>query len=447
MNHLFLRPIAITMALVSFLYPFTKATAQQKAPEQYSLSIEQALAMARENNDHVTAARLNSEVSRSELKEVKSHALPHVMLNGTAKKLSNAILFEGGGLSDPINRPPPPATYQLNTEIEASFNLYSGGKHEAYIKEFEIKSQLANVSTLQQQGNISLQVVQHYLEILRLAQLDSLYKEQINREKLRLKNINSLYANGKVTRSDLLRAEINLSNQEFAKKETESDIDIYHNRLNVLLHLPAETNVILSDTAIVKTMSIADVTETPTEDGAFSLQQASLGAELQESRLRGAKSNYYPSLFIIAAYGLNFPNYLVYPYIPNAYSIGFIGAKLQYDISSIYHNNHKVAAEKQRLEEIKVNENAARDEVRLQISSLQIKMEDMRDKIKLALQNIEQSQVNYKIVSTKYFNQLALLTDLLEADNIYLQSKYKLIEAQTSLLNYYYQLLYTTGKI
>ena len=74
-------------------------------------------------------------------------------------------------------------------------------------------------------------------------------------------------------------------------------------------------------------------------------------------------------------------------------------------------------------------------------------MGDMRDKIALAQKNIEQSQVNYKIVSTKYFNQLALLTDLLEADNIYLQSKYKLIEAQTSLLNYYYQILYTTGKI
>lgn len=439
--------MAAAIALTGYLCLTTKVAAQQEKPVQYTLSIEQALALARENNDHVTAARLSSAISESELKEVKSHVLPHVVLNGTAKKLTNAVLFEGGGLTEPLNVPPPPATYQLNTEVEASFNLYSGGRHEVSIKEFEVKTKLADVNVLQQQGSISLQVVQHYLELLRLNELDSLYNEQIEREKLRLKNINSLYKNGKVTRSDVLRAEINLSNQEFARKETESDINIYHNRLNILLHLPQETHVILSDTAIVAKLPAPDVMETSSENGAYSLQQASLGTTLQQSRLRGAKSNYYPSVYIIAAYGLNFPNYLVYPYIPHAYSVGFVGAKLQYDISSLYHNNHKTAAERQRLEEIKVNESAARDEIKLQITSLQIKMDDMQKKITLARQNIEQSQVNYKIVNTKYFNQLALLTDLLEADNIYLQNKYRLIEAQTQFLNYYYQLLYTTGKI
>ena len=446
MNNFFYK-YAITLFIPVLFLCTLPALAQNQPKDTYVLSIEEAVLMARNNNDHVTSARLNREVSGSELKEVKSHALPHIVLNGTAKKLSNAILYEGGGLSDPINRPPPPATYQLKTEMEASFNLYSGGKHEASIKEFEVKTKLADVSILQQQGSISLQVVQHYLEILRMSQLDSLYKEQINREKLRLKNINSLYANGKVTRSDVLRAEINLSNQEFAKKENESDIDIFHNRLNVLLHLPEETKVVLSDTTVIKTLPAMEIMETPSESGAFTLQQASLSTELQLAKLKGAKSNYYPTIELIAAYGFNFPNYLVYPYIPHAYSIGFVGVQLQYNISSLYQNNHKVAAEKQRLQEIKVNESAARDEVKLQITSLQIKMADMRDKIALALQNIEQSQVNYKIVSTKYFNQLALLTDLLEADNIYLQSKYKLIEAQTSLLNYYYQILYTTGKI
>ncbi|MXN90232.1 TolC family protein [Flavobacterium sp. Sd200] len=447
MNQFSLRLIAIAITLTGCLCPLSKAVAQQEKPAQYTLSIEQALALARQNNDHVTAARLNSAVSESELKEIKSHVLPHVMLKGTAKRLTNAILFEGGGLTQPLSVSPPPAKYQMNTEIEASFNLYSGGKHEASIREYEVKTKLADVNVQQQEGSIALQVVQHYLEILRLNELDSLYNEQIEREKLRLKNINSLYKNGKVTRSDLLRAEINLSNQEYAKKETESDIAIYHNRLNILLHLPQQTYVVLSDTAVVNNIPQPKVLETPSEKGAFSLQQASLGIQLQQSRLEGAKSNYYPSIHIIAAYGLNFPNYLVYPYIPHAYEIGFVGLRLQYDISSLYHNNHKTAAERQRLEQVKVNEDAARDEILQQITSLQIKMDAMNKKMALARQNIEQSQVNYKIVNTKYFNQLALLTDLLEADNIYMQSKYGLIEAQTQFLNYYYQLLYTTGKI
>ena len=150
---------------------------------------------------------------------------------------------------------------------------------------------------------------------------------------------------------------------------------------------------------------------------------------------------------MISAYEYHYPNYLVFPNVDQAYAIGFVGFKMQYSLSSLYQNNHKVRAEKERLEELKTNENAIRDNLKLEISSLKIKMEDTKEKMEIATKNIEQSKVNLKIVSTKYFNQLALLTDLLEADNLYLQSKYKLIESQTSLLSYYYQILYTIGKI
>lgn len=410
------------------------------------LSISEAINIAKENNDWIAMAKLNKEVSESELKEIKSHVLPHIVAGASGKKLSNVTLYEHG-LHDSESLPPPPSTYQANFGMEASFNLYSGGKHEAAIKESEIKTKLSDIKIKQQSGSISLQVIQNYLEILRLSKLDSLHKEQINREELRVKNINSLYKNGKVTRSDVLRAEINLSNEQFARKENQSDIDIFHNRLNVLLKLPEETKLILSDTAVVKQVQGWSNIEDTSPKNSYNFLSAKQNTELQEARIKGVKSNYYPSIELISAYEYNYPNYLVFPNIDQAYSIGFIGFKMQYSLSSLYQNNHKVRAEKERLEELKVNENAINDNLNLEISSLKIKLEDTKEKMKIATKNIEQSKVNLKIVNTKYFNQLALLTDLLEADNLYLQSKYKLIEAQTSLLNYYYQILYTTGKI
>lgn len=420
--------------------------AQEKNTEIKILSIQEAVKIAKENNNWIAMAKLNKEVSESELKEVKSHVLPHVVAGASGKKLSNVTLYEHG-LHDSESLPPPPSTYQANFGMEASFNLYSGGKHEAAIEESEIKTKLSDIQIQQQSGSISLQVIQNYLEILRLSKLDSLHKEQIIREELRLKNINSLYKNGKVTRSDVLRAEINLSNEQFARKENQSDIQIFHNRLHVLLNLPEETRLILSDTAIVKQVPDWSNIEKISEENAYNFLSAKQNIDLQNAKIKGAKSNYYPSIELISAYEYNYPNYLKYPNVDQAYSIGFIGFKMQYSLSSLYQNNHKVRAEKQLLEELKTNKNAVRDNLKLEISSLKIKLEDTQEKIKIATKNIEQSKVNLKIVNTKYFNQLALLTDLLEADNLYLQSKYKLIEAQTYLLNYYYQILYTIGKI
>lgn len=420
--------------------------AQEKKAQTMVLSIQEALKLAKENNNWIAMAKSHKEVSESELKEIKSHVLPHISIDAGGKKLSNVTLYEHG-LHDSESLPPPPSTYQANFGIEASFNLYSGEKHEAQIEESEIKTKLSDIKIEQQSGSISLQVIQNYLEMLRLSKLDSLHKEQINREEIRLKNINSLYKNGKVTRSDVLRAEINLSNQQFARKENQSDIQIFNNRLNVLLNIPEETHLILSDTAVVNQVPNWSNVEQFSEKNAYDFLTAKENIELQEAKIKGAKSNYYPSIELISAYEYHYPNYLVFPNVDQAYSIGFVGFKMQYSLSSLYQNNHKVRAEKEHLEELKTNENAIRDNLRLEISSLKIKMEDTKEKMKIATKNIEQSKVNLKIVSTKYFNQLALLTDLLEADNLYLQSKYKLIESQTSLLSYYYQILYTIGKI
>lgn len=227
-----------------------------------------------------------------------------------------------------------------------------------------------------------MQVIQNYLEILRFSKLDSIHKEQVSREELRLKNINSLYKNGKVTRSDVLRAEIGLSNEQFARKENQSNIQIFNNRLNVLLKLPEETKLILSDTAIVKETPDWINVEEPSEKTAYNFLSAKQNIELQEAKIKGAKSNYYPSISLISAYEYNYPNYLKYPNIDQAYAIGFVGFKMEYSISSLYQNNHKVRAEKERLEELKVNENAVRDNLKLEISSLKIKLEDTKEKWK-----------------------------------------------------------------
>jgi outer membrane protein len=80
-------------------------------------------------------------------------------------------------------------------------------------------------------------------------------------------------------------------------------------------------------------------------------------------------------------------------------------------------------------------------------NALHIKYSESLHRISVAESSIEQASANYKIVSAKYFNQLALLTDLLDADNLYLESKYNLIRSQTDALAFYYRLLYTSGRL
>jgi len=106
-----------------------------------------------------------------------------------------------------------------------------------------------------------------------------------------------------------------------------------------------------------------------------------------------------------------------------------------------------VAAAKLRVKELEVQQAAYSDNVQTEIKSYYIKYREALTRITVNERSVEQALVNYRIVNTKYLNQLSLLTDLLDADNLYQESRFNLIKAQTDALAIYYHILYTSGNL
>ncbi|HWW40204.1 TolC family protein, partial [Pedobacter sp.] len=100
-----------------------------------------------------------------------------------------------------------------------------------------------------------------------------------------------------------------------------------------------------------------------------------------------------------------------------------------------------------RMSESQLRMKSVSDNTREYIQSLVIRYGHSLHKIDVIDKSIEQARANYKIVSTKYQNQLALLTDLLDADNLYQEARFNLVHAQIEATIIYYNILYSTGKI
>jgi outer membrane protein TolC len=285
--------------------------------------------------------------------------------------------------------------------------------------------------------------------MVNLANQKRFIKEQIVRAETRLKNINALYKNEKVTRSDVLRAELNLSAVKLNLEQVQNDIRISNQKLDVLMDIPDTTRIIPTDSA--NTMRPAVDTLMPligsSATDAYSIRRADQNVKLQGERIKSLKGNYAPYLFLYSAYLMSYPNNIFYPPVDQAYSIGFVGLKAKYNISSLYQNKHKVSAGKIRLEELQLQQQSISDNTVQQSRGLIIKYQEALDRIRVNEKSIEQARVNYTIVNAKYLNQLALLTDLLDADNLYQETRYNLVQAQTNAQLIYYSLLYTSGKL
>ncbi|TPG37794.1 TolC family protein [Flavobacterium pectinovorum] len=444
MKRIMNNPLINILILLGFSTPFF---AQQKQANAYNLSLKEAVTLAKENNKTVQVSAIEQRATQADYNDAKNTMLPTLGIGGTYQRFSKATLYDHGfNESTQVSRQPGPDGANLGVDL--AFNIYSGGKTKSVIEESSYRNALAAINSKDQGGNIALQTAAQYLDLIRLYHFRQLIKDQEKRAEARLKNITSFYKNQRVTKSDLLRAELTLSNVLLNKTQNENDIEIGNKKLGILVNVADRQQFYLTDTLLTTRLKEIVFSEKSSDvNNSYQLQKADMNLKIQSSRIKNLQSNYYPSLSLISAYGFNYPNYLFFKPIDQAYSAGFVGVKMNYSISSLYQNKNKVKAAKQRLDAIELQKDWIKDNVQDDITALNIKYGEALNRIEVTDKSIEQARVNFEIINTKYLNQLSLLTDLLDADNLYQESRYTFVNAQITALIIYYKLQYTTGNL
>jgi len=425
------------------------STAQNSVgTESYELTLEQAIQFAKSQNKWVQTANIEEAAVDEDRRDSYKMALPTVNIGSSYQRFSDLTLFTDG-LSSSTTGPRKPTPNAANLGVDVLFNIYGGGRQRALQKEQASHLKLAKLNTQDISGNIAFQTANVYLDMVKLNEQQKFILDQLKRAKTRLSNINSLYKNQKVTRSDVLRAEVGLSNVELSLEQNKNDILIANQKLDILINIPDSVMILPLDSAGMPKPDISLLLPfiENAEATSFTIQKAAENIELQQTKVKAIRSAAMPNLSFYGGYGLNYPNYLFFPPVNQAYAVGFVGLKLQYNISSIYQNKNKLAAGKQRVRESEMQRDAYSDNVRSEIKSYHIKYAEALNRISVNEKSVEQARVNYGIVNTKYLNQLSLLTDLLDADNLYQESRLNLVRAQTDALVIYYHILYTSGNL
>ncbi|MDE5796704.1 MAG: TolC family protein, partial [Muribaculaceae bacterium] len=90
---------------------------------------------------------------------------------------------------------------------------------------------------------------------------------------------------------------------------------------------------------------------------------------------------------------------------------------------------------------------AVRENIDLGIHADYVRYLEAYEELKTQQKSVELAQRNYNTVFTRYMEDMALITDMLDAANAQLDAEQRLVNSRIDIIYYYYKLLFTAGKI
>lgn len=252
--------------------------------------------------------------------------------------------------------------------------------------------------------------MQQYLNLFCLYKQQELLSYKIRESERRLIDIRQMKREGLITNNDVLRSELQLTDDQLALTEVNDGILLVSQQLAILLALDEEA-VIRPDEQFLDHVvpEVEDYERYVSAAYAANPAMQVLGKRIELSRnnIRYVRSDNLPSLYLEG--GNTFARPITRTMVDLYNNAWRIGLTLNIPVSAFYKNRHRRAA-------------------RMKLS-------------------IEQARENYRIMENRYMNQLVILTDLLDASSLYMNAELQAITARTQVIYTYYELQKICGNL
>lgn len=427
---------------------FTTQTAISQDPEKKPLTLTDVWKKAATYNRQLQMQYLRVQGMNERTKAARDERLPEVKADGVYARVSNLAIYEDGLLKSPTQYPVVHGYYQFGAD--AYLNVYNGGKTTREIKVRQTEAELAEEQKNLTATDIRYKAAAMYLDIYRGRMYEKVILQDIAEREKELEEIRQLHRNGVVLKSDLLRAELKLSKQKMTLLEIRNGIRISNQRLNIMIGQPDSTdNQVALDTLMIRQLPVRTYENYLADayEHSFAFKISEKETALSELKLKDVQSNILPKVGLYAEYAYTYPQILFYPYSIALYGLGQVGVKAGIPISAFYQNKHKKQEAKINLQRQEIEHADVKDQVRQEVKMAYLRFTEAITRISVANDNITQAKENFRIVNNTYFNQLSLLTDLLDAETQLLQSRFDLTTAEVTAQLQYYQLLKATGNL
>lgn len=280
-----MRTLLLVIALTSFV--------ALKAQETKVWTLKECVDYALENNISVKQSELDKGISEEDVKTAKWNFAPNLNANAShSYNFGSAISVTGVRI---------PADFRSNTyNLNSSINLFDGFANVHTLKQAQISVEIQNETILKMKNDISLNVVNGYLQVLFAREQLIVAESQIKISQDEVKRISELVEVGVLPEGDLLNIKSTLASDAQSLIVAENTLTLSSLRLAQLLQLKTMKIEIEEIEIDVKNQAVLSNSAEKIYEKANSIFPEIKLAELNilnaSKSIKIARASFYPSL-------------------------------------------------------------------------------------------------------------------------------------------------------
>ena len=419
--------------------------ADAAAQTQRSMTIGELFGLVETGSKTLRMQKTGVDVAIRGIEEARSRRLPDINASLAASYNGNVLMTDrdlgnAHGLSQPH--------FGNSFALEAQQVVYAGGAISSGIRLAELQRAQSENAVEMTRNQMRFIALGQYLELLKLENGIKVYDSNIALTEKLIADIKSRQAQGMALKNDVTRYELQMESLKLGKRRLED-------RKSIMNHQLCNT-IGLENTIVVPSMALDNIEEdnlmekdlqAEAAGNSPQIRQAALGVKMAEQQLKLAKSEMLPKVAIVAADNFTGPFNYDIPPIDKNFNVWYVGVGVKYSISSLFKSNKSVRKAKEQLRQSHDTHAMAGETVDNSMQQAYTMHRQAFVELHTQQKSVELAQQNYNVVNNRYLNQLALITDMIDASNIKLNAELQEINARINIAYTYYNIRYVAGSI
>ena len=415
------------------------------AQEKRAMTVKELFELVETGSKTLQESKTSVDFAQKGVEAARAQRLPDVNASLSASYNGNVVVMDrdftnAQGFSSPH--------FGNSFALEAQQVVYAGGAVNAGIRVAELQRDMA-VSGQRATSNAQrFMALGQYLDLFKIQNRMQVYEQNIALTRRLIDDIHAKQEQGMALKNDVTRYELQMETLLLGLRRLQDQQAILNHQLCNTLGI-SEVSIVPDSTIVSQAFAKdnqqywqqAALTSSP------QMEQSELSTKMAEQQLKLAKSELLPKVAVVAADNFSGPFTYDIPPIDKNINYWYVGVGVRYNLSSLFKQNKKVRQAKTGVLRSQQQQNVVVESLDNQVQQAWTMWQQTYADLDTQKKSVQLARQNYEVVNERYLNQLALITDMLDASNIRLNAELQEVDARINIVYAYYKLKFIAGTL